>query len=133
MAFFLDTNIVCYAVASGSKQAAAAALVALGPVISIQTLNEFSLVARRKWGCDWPMIGELVENLLASASELRPLDLPTHDKGRELAERHQLNVYDAMIVSAALLAGCEMLYSEDIQDGMIIEDRMIIRNPFPAA
>ena len=133
MAFFLDTNIVCYAVASSPKQPVAADLVARGPIISIQTLNEFTLVARRKWGCDWSMIGELVENLLASASDLRALNLPTHDKGRELAERYQLNIYDAMIVSAALLAGCETLYSEDMQDGMIIEDRMIIRNPFPSS
>jgi predicted nucleic acid-binding protein len=46
-----------------------------------------------------------------------------------LAERYILNIYDAMIVAAAQLAGCTVLYSEDMHDGLVI-DRLTIRNPY---
>ena len=47
-----------------------------------------------------------------------------------LAERYQFRIYDAMIVAAALAAGCDTLWSEDMQDGLMIDDRLAIRNPF---
>ena len=53
----------------------------------------------------------------------------THVRGLALAERYQLNVYDGMIVAAAQLAGCTVLYSEDMHDGLVI-DRLTIRNPY---
>ncbi|MBB6250115.1 hypothetical protein [Nitrospirillum iridis] len=42
----------------------------------------------------------------------------------------QLSLYDAMIVSAALQAGCDTLWSEDMQHGLLIVDRLRIVNPF---
>ena len=59
-----------------------------------------------------------------------PISEETHDAGLQLAERHGLSVYDAMIVAAALLAGCKTLLSEDMQDGQVFEGRLKVRNPF---
>ncbi|MCU7936031.1 MAG: hypothetical protein KZQ99_14305 [Candidatus Thiodiazotropha sp. (ex Dulcina madagascariensis)] len=56
--------------------------------------------------------------------------MATHDKGRPVSERYGLNVYDAMILSAALLAECRILYTEDMQDGQLIDQQLRIRNPF---
>lgn len=56
--------------------------------------------------------------------------LQTHDVGRALAERYGWSVYDAMIVAAALRAGCTRLWSEDLPDGRLVEDRLRIANPF---
>jgi predicted nucleic acid-binding protein len=53
--------------------------------------------------------------------------------GRALAARHGFSVYDAMIVAAALIAGCETLLSEDMADGMLVEDQLRIVNPFAQA
>ena len=54
---FLDTNILIYAFASGDKRSARAeALLAEGGVIGVQVLNEFTSVARRKLGWDWPRL-----------------------------------------------------------------------------
>jgi predicted nucleic acid-binding protein len=50
--------------------------------------------------------------------------------GRQIAERYRLSVYDAMIVAAAVLAGVRVLYTEDLQDGLRVNDRLAIRNPF---
>jgi predicted nucleic acid-binding protein len=49
--------------------------------------------------------------------------------GLALAERCKLSVHDGMIVAAAQLAGCTILYSEDMHDGLVI-DRLTIRNPY---
>ena len=59
-----------------------------------------------------------------------PITIETHDAGRALAEKYQLSIYDSLIVASALLGGCEILYSEDMQDGLLIEDCLTIRNPF---
>lgn len=50
--------------------------------------------------------------------------------GRLVAERYGLKVYDAMIVAAAILTGCEILYSEDMQNGLLIDHQLCICNPF---
>jgi predicted nucleic acid-binding protein len=47
-----------------------------------------------------------------------------------LAERHYLSTWDAMIVASALHADCETLWSEDMQDGMVVDGRLRIANPF---
>ena len=60
-----------------------------------------------------------------------PLTPEAHDLGLDLAERYGLNIYDALIVAAASLAGCATLYSEDMHDGLTI-DGLTIRNPFVA-
>ena len=58
-----------------------------------------------------------------------PLTVTTHELGLAIAERHQLNVYDGMIVAAAQQAGCDVLYSEDMHDGIVL-DGVTIRNPY---
>ncbi len=48
------------------------------------------------------------------------------------AERYGLAVYDAMIAAAALLADCDTLLSEDMQDGLVIDGRLRVVDPFAA-
>lgn len=52
-----------------------------------------------------------------------------HDSALRIAERYGYSIYDALILAAALAAGCDLLYSEDMQDAQTI-DSLIIRNPF---
>jgi predicted nucleic acid-binding protein len=56
--------------------------------------------------------------------------LETHETGLALATRYSLSLYDAMIAASALGAGCSTLWSEDMQDGLLIEQRLRVRNPF---
>ena len=53
-----------------------------------------------------------------------------HDRGLQIAEHYGFSIYDAMIVATALLADCTILYSEDLQDGQVIDGQLMIRNPF---
>ncbi|WP_274630071.1 hypothetical protein [Arvimicrobium flavum] len=59
-----------------------------------------------------------------------PLTLPVHRQGLRLAQRYQLSIFDGMIVAAAFSSECSILLFEHMQDGLVIDDRLTIRNPF---
>src|SRR6266516_1327730 len=107
---FLDTNILIYAFASNDPRSEQAeALLAAGGMISVQVLNEFVNVARRKLRREWAEIEDALGVLLA------------RDVG--------FSFYDSLIIAAAIRAGCPVLYSEDLQDGQIVHG-VRFRNPF---
>ena len=127
---FIDTNILLYLLSADDDKAnRAETIVRGGGRISIQVLNEIASVARRKLAMSWMEINEVL-TLVRSICPIEPLTLETHDRGRLVAERYGLGVYDAMIVAAALLGGCRILYSEDMQDGLLVDRQLRICNPF---
>ena len=126
---FADTNVVLYLLDDGQKADRAEELLATGPRISVQVLNETLVNCRRKAGLGWAETGEFLA-AIRSLCPVEPLTLETHDVGRALAERYGVSVYDAMIVAAALIAGCTTLWSEDMQDGLVVEGQLRIANPF---
>ena len=129
MKAFLDTNILIYAQEQGAKADKARALLAAGGVLSVQVLNEFAAVARRKLGKNWREIGEAVDDALTLVDPPLPLTIALHTAARTLADDHNVSFYDALIVAAALEAGCETLISEDLQDGRAFGELRIV-NPF---
>lgn len=127
---FLDTNVLLYLLsADGLKADKAEAVFAAGAVISVQVLNEFAAVATRKLQLSLAEVRDVLATIRAVCKVL-PLDEATHDKGLELALRHGFSIYDAMIVAAALLGGCNTLFSEDMQHRQRIDGTLTIRNPF---
>jgi predicted nucleic acid-binding protein len=127
---FFDTNVLLYLFSSDDAKADRAEdTLASGGVISVQVLNEFASVAMRKLKMPIAEIREALTTFRA-VCKIVPLSEETHDKVLGLAERYGLSIYDAMIVASALLAGCRMLLSEDLQDGQIIDKSLEIRNPF---
>lgn len=126
---FADTNVVLYLLDDGPKADRAEAILAERPRISVQVLNEAMVNCRRKAGLDWDETGAFLAGVRALCP-VEDVSLQTHDVGRALAERYGFSVYDAMIVAAALLAGCTRLWSEDMQDGLLVEGRLRIENPF---
>ena len=128
---FLDTNVLIYAVAKNDPRASKAeALLASGSMVSIQSLNEFASVARRKLAMPWKDVKEFLDLICILCPEPVPTSLDTHKLALAIAERYGYGIYDALVVSAALEAGCKTLYSEDLQDGQIINRQLTIRNPF---
>ena len=127
---FFDTNILIY-VASGdvTKADRAEAAIATGGAISVQVLNEFGNVARRKMQMSWAET-HLFLTTMRSLLTVHPLTLDIHETGLKLAERYGFSVYDATIVSSALHAGCDTLWSEDMQHGMRLDEGLRIIDPF---
>jgi predicted nucleic acid-binding protein len=58
------------------------------------------------------------------------ITLDTHDAALKIAQQYGFGIYDAQIAATALEANCSTLYSEDLQDGQVIDKRLTIRNPF---
>ncbi|WP_136443946.1 PIN domain-containing protein [Pacificoceanicola onchidii] len=126
---FADTNVVLYLLGQGAKADRAEEILRQGPRISVQVLNETLVNCRRKAGLSWADAGAFLAGI-ETLCPVEPLTPQTHHVGRALAERYQLSVYDAMIVASALIAGCTRLWSEDMHDGLLIEDQLRIVNPF---
>lgn len=127
---FIDTNILLYLLSADHDKADRAELIVqAGGLISVQVLNEMANIPLRKLAMSWREINEVL-SLIRSLCPTVPLTIETHDRGRLVAERYGLSVYDAMIVAAALLGGCETLYSEDMQNGLLIDQQLRICNPF---
>lgn len=127
---FFDTNILLYLLSEDNCKAdRAEAIIAVSGVISIQVLNEFSSVAFRKFKMSY---AEIRDTLLTvrTLCQIQPVTIDTHELGLDIAERYGFSLYDSMIVSAALQSGCTILYSEDMQQGQIIEGQLTINNPF---
>jgi predicted nucleic acid-binding protein len=128
---FFDTNVLIYAMAKNDPRASKAdALLASGGMVSIQSLNEFVSVARRKLGMSWKEVKEFVDVICVLCPDPVPISLDTHKGALAIAEKYGYSIYDALIACAALEAGCKTLYSEDLQDGQIINRQLTIRNPF---
>ncbi len=128
---FFDTNVLIYAVAKNDPRAAKAeALLASGGIVSIQALNEFVSVARRKLRMSWKEVKEFLDVLSILCPKPVPISLDTHRVALAIAEKYGYSIYDALVISAALEAGCKTLYSKDLQDGQIINRQLTIRNPF---
>lgn len=130
---FFDTNVLVY-IASGdaAKADRAEEIIGDGGVISVQVLNELTNVARRKMRMTWPDTRSFLSTL-RSLLTIQPITVETHETGLALAERYTLSTYDAMIVASALHAGCDTLWSEDMQHGMTFGERLRIVNPFSIA
>ena len=127
---FFDTNVVLYLLSADTAKAdRAEELLALGGTISVQVLNEFAAVASRKLRMSWTEIREVLAQVRAVCA-VEPLTLETHERALRIAVRYRLSIYDALIVAAALLAKCQTLHSEDMQDGQVVERQLTIRNPF---
>lgn len=127
---FIDTNVLAYLASSDTAKATQAeAVVAAGGTISVQVLNELANVARRKMRLSWVETHDFLAPIRALVSVV-PLTAAIHDIGLALAEHYNLSIYDAMIAAAALEAGCDTLWSEDMQHGAVLQDRLRIANPF---
>jgi len=135
--FFLDTNILIYTFDSRepAKQQRANELVIRAlktrqGIISFQVVQEFLNAARRKFASVLSSLDVqtyLVQVLTPLCQVFSSIDL--YVRALEIAERWQYSFYDSLIIATALQANCQILYSEDLQHGQVIQGLTII-NPF---
>jgi predicted nucleic acid-binding protein len=101
-------------------------------VVGLQGLNEFANVARRKLMMTWLEIRQALTAIRALCPTVAPLDIETHEAGLGLAERLAFSPFDALMVAAALRAGCDVFWSKDPQNEMMVDGTLRIRDPFDA-
>ncbi len=132
MPVFLDSNIIVYAYSEDEpeKQAIAYSLCSLPDRwISTQVMIEFSNIARRKMGKEWPAITQALLEI-SKNFQLLTTNSDTIILASQLAARYQLNWFDSLIVAAGLEAGATLLYSEDLNDSQVFEKQLKVVNPF---
>jgi predicted nucleic acid-binding protein len=78
----------------------------------------------------WKEIDQALEAIRALCPSRVPLTIDTHDAGRRIAAKYGYSMFDGLIAASALEARCDTLYSEDFQDGQLIDGRLTVRNPF---
>jgi len=129
---FLDTNIVVYLYSGDEPEKKAAALALIeqnNPVISTQVLSELANTLSRKFALPYDVVAQAVA-AVCDACTVIPVMPDTIAQALALAQKYRYSYYDSLILAAALSAGCEMLATEDMQHGQVIEDVLTIHSPF---
>ena len=129
MSAFLDTNILVYAQVTGAKAERAQSLLAQGGTISAQVLNELANVLHKKQGKSWDDVRIVLDDVENVFDSVIALTTATTRAAVVLASEHGLSFYGALIVASAIEAGCETLFSEDLQHGRRF-GKLHIVNPF---
>ena len=128
--FFLDTNVLLYLFSGDTKKAdLVEELLFTRAIINVQVLNEFTSASLRKIKISNIELDEFL-GLFISIFNIRPLNVETFETGLAISRRYGYQHYDSMIIAAALQAGCETLYSEDMHHRQMIDKRLQIVNPF---
>jgi predicted nucleic acid-binding protein len=127
---FFDTNVLIYSLGKDSRARRAEQLLWEGGVVSVQILNEFSDVVRRKIHLSWDELRQALREIQIFCPDPVPITMDTHEHALIIAERHDIRIYDALILASALGTNCATLYTEDLQDGQVIDRKLTIRNPF---
>ncbi|WP_321167029.1 PIN domain-containing protein [Caballeronia cordobensis] len=97
--------------------------------MSTQVMNEVTLVISRKMGLSWREIERILDDVQVLC-EVVPLTLDVHKEARRIAAHYGFSFSSSCIIAFALLADCEVLYSEDMHDGQVIFEQLTVINPF---
>jgi predicted nucleic acid-binding protein len=127
---FLDTNILVYAFTTDPRAARAQALLECGCVIGVQGLNEFANVAKRKLLMNWVEIREALSAIRTLCRTIVPIDVETNEDAVRIADRYECSFFDALMIASALRADCGILWSEDMHNGLVVDQRLRVANPF---
>jgi len=129
---FIDTNILIYAFTADEPAKREMALKYLNdclPVISTQVVKEFSNVLLKKTSISLQAVQETI-NEIADVTEVVNEELEIIFASFDIYKRYKLSFYDSLIIATAINSKCQILLSEDMQGGQIIDGKLKIINPF---
>jgi predicted nucleic acid-binding protein len=127
---FFDTSVLLYLLSAEAPKAdRVEQLLTDRGTISVQVLNEFAAVALRKLGMPLREVREILDTVRVVCA-VEPVTVATHDRGLAIHERYGFSLYDSVRVSAALIAGTKVFYTEDLPHGQLVDGQLRIANPF---
>lgn len=127
---FADTNVAVYCLDADSiRRVKALAVMRSRPVISVQVVNEFLSVLLRQGRLPRETVIRLVR-ILMNRCEVMSVTRQTVETALYLGDRYQVSHWDSLIIAVALAAGCDTLFSEDLQHGQIFNGQLTVVNPF---
>jgi predicted nucleic acid-binding protein len=130
---FFDTNIVLYLYSKDEIKKQTTSLLIVNDctqaIISTQVVNELINVLSKKVGLEWDEITNVLEEIRESFS-IHIVNLAVIQSACKLAKRYQYSYFDSLILASALDSSVTVLFTEDMQNGQIIENRLKIVNPY---
>ena len=134
---FIDTNIWLYAfIQTGevAKTAYARGLIQSEKkiVVSSQVVNEVCVNMTKKTGSTENDIRQIISSFFSKYSVVDQ-DIELLIQASRLREKHSFSYWDSLIVSAAQAAKADVLYTEDMQHGMVVNGVLRVTNPFIGA
>ncbi len=127
---FLDTNIFVYAFGDDEHTERAQEIISTPYVTSVQALNEFAHVSRRKLRLEWSEIRKGIAAIQKASARITPLDTALNHAAFDLVARYNFSFYDALMIAAALEVRSTLFLSEDLHHGLTINNTLTIQNPF---
>jgi len=127
---FLDTNIFIYAFTDDERTAKAQELLSKPYSTSVQAFNEFAHVMRRKSRRDCSEIQTALTTIRRMSERIIVLDLALNNRAFDLIGKYNLGFFEALMIAAALEAESRIFVSEDLHDGLVIDGRLTVINPF---
>ncbi|MDR0455544.1 MAG: PIN domain-containing protein [Treponema sp.] len=127
----LDSNILIYnhSLTCKSKMLIVIEFFNKNPVVSSQVISEYLNVMRKKFKMEKNELIQLCSSWLEKCI-VQPVIVSTVKLAQNLIGKYDFQLFDGIVVAAALEADCDILYSEDMQDGQVIENTLKIVNPF---
>ena len=128
---FIDSNIIVYLVDNRSKEKTKKAQDFLSPdfFISTQVIAENVNVCLKKLHLNKETTFDFARRVL-NRFRILQITEATLLKSFEISIKYQLSSWDSIIIATAILNSCSIIYSEDMQDGLIVENSVTIINPF---
>jgi predicted nucleic acid-binding protein len=127
---FIDSNIILYLMDEDEqKRSVAQQLLLSNPRISAQVLTEVGNVCKRRFKYTKEQILNLWRDLISDCI-LVPTYAVTFKTAIEISKTYNFQLFDSIIVASALNSGCDILYSEDMQHQMVVNQVLTIINPF---
>jgi len=129
---FIDTNVLvyCYSNDEPEKKEVALNLAnSSNAILSTQVLTEFSNILKKRFGLTWEEIRLVI--METTKNFVIHINLPdTVLQACQIANRYGFSFYDSLILSSALEERCNIIYTEDMHDGQLINKTLTIVNPF---
>ena len=141
---FIDTNIFLYALTTAKeknkKQDLPKRLKSLELltklfnenqiVVSVQVLNELHFNMLRKFKLDDKLVSKTIEDNVFAIATVEDLSLQTYKKAFQVRKNYNISYWDSLVIASALESDCTQLYSEDMQENLVIDSILTIINPF---
>ena len=127
----IDTNIMLYALDDfyPDKQSISINIIAARPSFCSRSVSEFANVCLRRWKFPKSRVAEIIKTYLQQCAYV-PVSELVLLRAFDIMKTYDFQLFDSIIIASALETGCNILYSEDMNDGQVIEKQLKIINPF---
>lgn len=139
---FIDTNVWLYRLFDNQKtevaererkrDTAISITEAEGIIISTQVVNEVCANLIKKAAFNEKQVKAVIQSLYRRCTVIE-FNLNIFESASDLRNRYNFSFWDSLIVACALVTEANLLYSEDMEDGLVVASKLKIVNPFNAS